>query len=145
MTLGLGRRTLITLNATNKPVKGVRLEIANLSDGPVRTRFEAGRTFPAQGGGFSDDFDVPTYAGSLSNLTGVSGAYDRRYAFVKGDMSNAEMVRRTFAAVVVRDNSVGELESTDPLFLSSARFAAHPPRMTRETTCTVFLRASVVS
>ncbi len=52
-----GRRTLITLNATNKPVKGVRLEVANLPNGAVRTRFEAARPLPARHGGFSDDFD----------------------------------------------------------------------------------------
>ena len=52
-----GRRTLITLNALNQPAKGVRLEIVNLANGTVRTRFEAGRTLPAQNGGFSDDFD----------------------------------------------------------------------------------------
>ena len=52
-----GHRTLITLNALNKPAKGVRLEIVNLANGDVRTRFEAGRKIPAQNGGFSDDFD----------------------------------------------------------------------------------------
>jgi hypothetical protein len=34
----------------------VRLEIVDLKNGTVRTRFEAGRTLSAEAGGFSDDF-----------------------------------------------------------------------------------------
>jgi hypothetical protein len=52
-----GRRTLIALNSTTKPVAEVRFEIVGLNNGTVRTRFEAGRTLSAQAGGFSDAFD----------------------------------------------------------------------------------------
>jgi dTDP-glucose 4,6-dehydratase len=41
------------------------------------------------------NLDALTYAGSLSNLAGVDG--DGRYTFVRGDISDAELVRRTFA------------------------------------------------
>ncbi len=41
------------------------------------------------------NFDALTYAGSLSNLTDVHGG--RRYVFVKGDISDASLVRRIFA------------------------------------------------
>ena len=51
-----GRRTLIALNSLQKPAKDVRFEIVDLRDGPVRTRFEAGRALAARTGGFSDDF-----------------------------------------------------------------------------------------
>jgi hypothetical protein len=53
-----GRRTLIALNLRNQPVKEVRLEIANLKGGIVRTRFEENRTIRAARGGFADDFDA---------------------------------------------------------------------------------------
>jgi dTDP-glucose 4,6-dehydratase len=43
------------------------------------------------------NFDALTYAGSLANLAGVGDDCDGRYTFVKGDISDADLVRRTFA------------------------------------------------